>query len=141
MDWNRLIDAANAVRANSYSPYSRYAVGAALEMEDGSVFTGANVENCLPTLAICAERSAMAAAASAGHRRPVALAVVTASSPPAFPCGLCRQLLLEFAADDLPILVANTQGEREETTLGTLIPHGFRLGPENWASTPPPPAD
>lgn len=141
MDWNRLVAAANAVRANSYSPYSRYPVGAALEMEDGSVFTGANVENCLPTLAICAERSAMAAAVSAGQRRPVALAVVTESSPPAFPCGLCRQLLLKFAPDDLPILVTNTEGERRETTLGALIPHGFRLDPENWDPTPPRPAD
>jgi hypothetical protein len=74
-----------------------------------------------------------------GRRMPVALAVVTESSPPAFPCGLCRQLLLEFAEDDLPILVTNIQGERQETTLGALIPHGFRLGPENWAPTPPRP--
>jgi cytidine deaminase len=127
MDWNPLVAAAKAARAHSYSPYSRYAVGAALLMEDGSIFAGANVENCLPTLAICAERSAMAAAASAGHRKPVAVAVVTDSSPPAYPCGLCRQIFLEFAGDDLRILVTNTKGEREETTLGALIPHGFRL--------------
>src|SRR6185295_18056584 len=124
---NPLIAAATAARTHSYSPYSRYAVGAALLMEDGSIFAAANVENCLPTLAICAERAAMAAAASAGHRRPVAVAVITESSPPAYPCGLCRQIFLEFAEDDLPILVTNTKGEREESTLGELLPRGFRL--------------
>lgn len=127
MNWEPLIAAAAAARAHSYSPYSRYAVGAALQMDDGSIFAGANVENCLPSLTTCAERNAMTAAASAGKRKPVAVAVVTESSPPAYPCGLCRQTLLEFAGDDLRILVTNPKGEREETTLGELLPHGFRL--------------
>src|SRR6185436_4898948 len=81
MDWDRLIAAATAARAHAYAPYSRYDVGAALLMEDGSVFAAANVENCLPALGTCAERNAMCAALSAGKRRPVAVAVVTASSP------------------------------------------------------------
>jgi cytidine deaminase len=127
MNWEPLIAAAAAARAHSYSPYSRYAVGAAMQMDDGSIFAGANVENCLPSLTTCAERNAMTAAASAGKRKPVAVAVVTESSPPAYPCGLCRQTLLEFAGDDLKILVTNPKGEREETTLGELLPHGFRL--------------
>lgn len=126
MDWEPLIAAATAARANSYSRYSGFPVGAALLMEDGSIFAGANVENTIPTLAVCAERNAVGAAVSAGRRKPVAVAVVTDSSPPARPCGLCRQTLFEFA-DDLPILVCNLQGEREEVRLSELLPQGFRL--------------
>ena len=132
MDWDKLIAAATAVRANAYAPYRRYPVGAALLMEDGSIWGAANVENCIPTLAVCAERNAMNAAASAGLRRPQALAVVTETSPPACPCGLCRQTFSEFV-DDLPILVTNTKGEREETTLAQLLPNMFRLPPDHWA--------
>lgn len=128
MDWDKLVAAAAAARANAYAPYSRYAVGAALQMEDGSIWAAANVENCIPTLAVCAERNAMNAAASAGLRRPLAIAVITETSPPARPCGLCRQTFSEFV-DDLPILVTNTQGEREETTLARLLPDRFRLPP------------
>ena len=128
MDWDALIAAAAAARANAYAPYSRFPVGAALLMEDGSIQAGANVENCIPALATCAERNAMTAAASAGLRQPRALAVITDTSPPARPCGLCRQTLSEFA-QDLPILLANTQGEREETTLSKLLPDRFFLAP------------
>ncbi|HWM92177.1 MAG TPA: cytidine deaminase [Thermoanaerobaculia bacterium] len=128
MDWDRLIAAAAAARANAYAPYSGFPVGAALLMEDGSIWAGANVENCIPALAVCAERNAMSAAASAGLRRPQAVAVITETSPPARPCGLCRQTLSEFA-DDLPILMTNPQGEREETTLSRLLPDRFSLPP------------
>jgi cytidine deaminase len=130
MDWEPLIAAAMAARANAYAPYSNYLVGAAVLMEDGSVHAGANVESCIPALGICAERSAMSAALSAGLRRPLAVAVVTETSPPARPCGLCRQTLSEFA-DDLPILVVNLQGEREETCLSELLPQRFSL---KWGS-------
>ena len=111
MDWEPLVAAATAARANAYAPYSRFPVGAAILMEDGSIQPAANVENCIPALSICAERNAMSAAASAGLRKPVAVAVVTDTSPPSRPCGLCRQTLSEFA-DDLPILMVNTEGER-----------------------------
>ena len=126
MDWERLITAAQAARVNAYAPYSGFPVGAAVLMEDGSIHAAGNVENCIPALSICAERNAISAAASAGLRRPQAIAVVADMSPPARPCGLCRQTLSEFA-DDLPILVVNTQGEREETTLAELLPQRFKL--------------
>jgi cytidine deaminase len=125
-DWEPLIAAASAARANAYSPYSGFPVGAALRMEDGSIWAGANVENCIPALAVCAERNAMTAAASAGLRRPQALAVVTSTHPPSSPCGLCRQTLAEFA-DDLPILIVNPDGDREEVRLTDLLPRRFRL--------------
>lgn len=130
MDWDRLIAAAAAARANAYAPYSGFPVGAALLMEDGSVWAAANVENCIPALSVCAERNAMTAAASAGLRRPRAVAVITDTSPPARPCGLCRQTLSEFTGTEaLPILVTNPQGEREETTLSALLPDRFFLPP------------
>ena len=87
---------------------------------------GANVENGLLTLSICAERAAVAAAVNAGRRDFLALAVVTGSRPPACPCGLCRQTLAEFC-HDLPVLCVNDAGERTETSLGELLPHAFRL--------------
>jgi len=126
MDWEPLVAAATAARERAYAPYSHFAVGAALLMEDGSIHAAANVENCIPALSICAERNAMSAAASAGLRRPRAVAVVTDASPPARPCGLCRQTLVEFAKD-LPILVVNVHGDREETTLAELFPQPFSL--------------
>jgi homotetrameric cytidine deaminase len=126
MDWEPLVAAATRAQAAAYAPYSRFKVGAALLMEDGSIHAAANCENCLPALSICAERAAMAAAASAGLRRPRAVAVVTEASPPALPCGLCRQTLVEFA-EDLPILVANLTGERRELRLAELFPEPFSL--------------
>jgi len=126
MDWEPLIAAARAAQANSYSPYSGFPVGAAILMEDGSIWAAANVENCLPALSICAERNAMSAAASAGLRRPQAVAVITNTTPPSPPCGLCRQTLSEFA-DDLPILLVNPEGGREEHRLAELLPLRFRL--------------
>src|SRR6185436_17556356 len=102
---------AAAAQRRAYAPYSHFPVGAAFLMEDGSIHAAANVENCIPALSICAERNAMSAAASAGLRKPVAVAVITDASPPARPCGLCRQTLSEFTRD-LPILVVNVAGDR-----------------------------
>ncbi|HTQ81195.1 MAG TPA: cytidine deaminase [Thermoanaerobaculia bacterium] len=126
MDWEPLVAAAATARERAYAPYSRFPVGAAVLMEDGSIHAGANVENGIPALSICAERVAIAAAAAAGLRRPQAVAVVTGTTPPSRPCGLCRQTLAEFAAD-LPILVVNAAGEREELKLSELFPQPFRL--------------
>jgi cytidine deaminase len=123
---SELVEAAHAVRKNAHAPYSHYPVGAAIRTDDGRLFSGANVENASYGLSVCAERSAVVAAVSSGARRITAVAVVTASSPPAAPCGLCRQTLAEFAADDLPVTLANDRGETVRTTLGELLPRAFR---------------
>jgi cytidine deaminase len=123
-----LIDAARAVRAHAYAPYSRYQVGAAVRGGSGRIYAGANVENASYGLALCAERSAVAAAVSAGETAITAVAVVTATSPPAAPCGMCRQVLAELGADDLAITLVNDADEQTETTLGALLPHAFRRG-------------
>ena len=125
---NELIEAARRVRAHAHAPYSRYQVGAAVRGQSGRVYVGANVENASFGLSLCAERSAVAAAVSAGETAIAAAAVVTATSPPAAPCGMCRQVLAEFAGDALPIALVNDAGERQDTTLGALLPQAFRRG-------------
>jgi len=126
IDWEALVAAARAARERAYAPYSDYPVGAALMAADGSIHAACNVENGIPALSTCAERLAVAAAVHAGHHDFAALAVVTESSPPARPCGLCRQTLSEFERD-LPILCVNEDGVREETTLAELFPAAFRF--------------
>lgn len=125
IDWERLEAAARAARASAHAPYSRYPVGAAVLTAGGTVHAAGNVEYAIPALSICAERLAVSAALAAGQGDLAALAVVTGSSPPARPCGLCRQTLAE-AACDLPILCVNDAGERAETTLAELFPAPFR---------------
>ena len=125
---DELIAAARAARAHAYAPYSRYAVGAAVRGANGRIYTGANVENASYGLALCAERNAVMAAVLDGAAPLAGVAVVTETSPPAAPCGMCRQTLAEFAPDSLPIALANTQGEHSETTLGDILPHAFRRG-------------
>jgi len=122
---DELVRAALEARKASYSPYSLYAVGAALRTADGRVFTGCNVENASYGLSVCAERTAILTAVAAGAREIVAIAVATETSPPAAPCGLCRQMLAEFASD-MPIVLVNERGERRETSLAQLLPMGFR---------------
>jgi cytidine deaminase len=94
-----LCQQAQAARENSYAPYSKFRVGAAVQMSDGRRFAGANVENASYGLSVCAERSAVLAAVQGGARELVAVAVCTDLSPPAPPCGMCRQTLAEFASD------------------------------------------
>ena len=94
-----LADAARVAQAEAYAPYSHYRVGAALETDDGRVFTGCNVENASYGLTVCAERNAIAAAVCAGAHRFRRIVVTTDSDPPASPCGACRQVLAEFGTD------------------------------------------
>jgi cytidine deaminase len=117
-DWAPLIAAAREARERAYAPYSRFAVGAALLMEDGSVVAGCNVENRSYGLAICAERGALAAAV-----------VLTATSPPSPPCGMCRESLRELAPGEMPVLLVNLEGERQEWRLEELLPFRFELPP------------
>ncbi|MBI5499023.1 MAG: cytidine deaminase [Deltaproteobacteria bacterium] len=122
--WSRLLAAARRARARAYAPYSRFAVGAALLADDGTIFAGANVENASFGLTICAERSAVVAAVSAGKRRFLALALVAGRGAPASPCGACRQVLHEFAPD-LPIRMASADGRTRDVRLTELLPLGF----------------
>ena len=113
-----------AAQRNAHAPYSGFAVGAAIESVDGRTFVGCNVENASYSLAVCAERNAIAAAVVAGATAFTAVAVATPTTPPAPPCGACRQALREFGPD-LKVILANAKGDRVETTLAALLPLSF----------------
>lgn len=123
---DELIEAACAARAQAYVPYSNYPVGAALLLASGAIVTGVNVENASYGLTICAERTAVFKAVSAGQREIMAVAVCTENA--GSPCGACRQVLTEFAGD-VPVYLVNNNGEGRQTTLYTLLPDHF--GPEH----------
>lgn len=119
----RLVTLARDMLAFSYAPYSRFAVGAALETDTGEIFTGCNVENASYGLTICAEQNAVAAAVARGRRRFRRLVVVTDGQRAVAPCGRCRQVLAEFGTDLVIYGVAN--GEELNWRLGDLIPDHF----------------
>ena len=127
----QVVSAARAARGNAYAPYSRYRVGAAVLTRGGAVYAGCNVENATYGATLCAERSAIAAMVTDGGRDPVAVAVVTAGPRPGAPCGICRQVLVEQAADMKVVLVAEGRDgkviARRTTRLAKLLPEAFRL--------------
>ena len=129
-----LWDAARRVRAHAHAPYSRFAMGAAVLDEQGRVHAGCNVENAAYPQGWCAETSALAAMVSAGGRRVQALLVVGEAADPVTPCGGCRQKLREFAAEDCPIIVADSRAVRGRYTLGQLLPVSF--GPQHLRQGP-----
>jgi cytidine deaminase len=124
-----LVAAAMQAMKSAYAPYSRYPVGAAVMAEDGSVYTGCNVENASYGLTLCAERNAVAAAVAAGDRALVAVAVVAGGDAEPFPCGACRQVLAEFCAPECPVYVARSTDPDfvRQLTVGELLPHTFRF--------------
>ena len=133
-----LIAAARAAQGKAYAPYSGFAVGAAVRLGDGRIFTGANVENASYGLAVCAERTAVLAAVFAGGRQVVAVAVCTSLWPPAAPCGMCRQTLAEFA-HDAEVVLCSPSGPAQRTRLSVLLPHAFRPADlEQFAAQTPP---
>jgi homotetrameric cytidine deaminase len=123
-----LIDAARAVMAHAYAPYSRYAVGAALRAEDGSIHVGANVENAAYPQGQCAEASAIGALVAAGHTRVVEAAVIAGAEEICVPCGGCRQRLREFMPLDATVHLLGASGAREDAPLEALLPRSF--GPD-----------
>ena len=120
-----LVDRAIKMQEFSYVPYSRFPVGAALLCDDGTVFTGCNVENAAFGSTICAERTALLKAVSEGRRTGwMTLAIAGRGSDCCWPCGACRQMLYEFAPG-LRVLAARGDGAFETATLDQLMPHGF----------------
>ncbi|SAM00574.1 hypothetical protein [Absidia glauca] len=114
-------------KETSYSPYSKFRVGAALLTKDGTWYKGCNVENASYGAAICAERTAYCKAVSEGHKDFVALAVSTDQEDFVSPCGICRQFISEFGPGTLPVYLLNVNGEYKPTTLADLLPMSFAL--------------
>ena len=121
---DELVAAARAARGNAYAPYSGYAVGAAIRDTEGAIWVGVNVENASYGATICAERAAIMTMVSAGSLRIAAMAVATRDGGP--PCGMCLQVIGEFASADCPILVAS-EDTVQPYRLADLIPHRFAL--------------
>lgn len=124
MTRNELKAAAVAMLDRAYIPYSHFPVGAALECSDGTVFTGCNIENAGYSPTICAERTAVAKAVSEGHRDFVRIAIAGKSKDYCVPCGVCRQVLQEFAPD-IEVICLNGAGEEKIFSLKELLPYGF----------------
>lgn len=120
-----IAEAQRAMR-NSYSPYSKFKVGAALVTRDDRIFAGTNVENLSYSLTICAERSALMAAVTAGVTDFKLLALVSESDNNILPCGACLQVLAEFC-DDLKIVSVNNSGKKQTTSLREIFPRPFEL--------------
>lgn len=123
-----LIELARRAREKAYVPYSGFPVGAALVAEDGTVFTGCNIENASYGLALCAERTAIFKMASEGHHAISAIAVIADTDGPVSPCGACRQVMAEFAGNGVRVILTNLKGEVQVTTVGDLLPGAFRPG-------------
>jgi cytidine deaminase len=121
MNDDDLVSAALNARNQAYSPYSQFAVGAALLDSSGNVFVGCNVENISFGLTMCAERVALGSAISAGSRKFTCIAIASDSKEPVSPCGACRQVLAEFAPN-LRIVSANLIGNRAQLELAQLLP-------------------
>ncbi len=120
-DLSQLVEAAIAARGKSYSPYSGFAVGAAVQASSGRIFTGTNVENISFGLTLCAERAAVAAAVLQGEHDLRVLALVADSAEPPVPCGACRQVLAEFNPQ-LKIVSLNLSGQQTFDSLSDLLP-------------------
>ncbi|MGD9901595.1 MAG: cytidine deaminase [Spirochaetales bacterium] len=126
-DIKNLIKEAKAVLKYSYSPYSHYAVSAALLTSDGKIFTGVNIENASYGASMCAERVAVFKAVSEGHKNFEAIAVTTAGdSAKPYPCGICRQVLSEFSPN-MTVIVAMDEEHYEVLKLSDILPHKFEL--------------
>jgi len=119
---------AAAMLERAYCPYSHFPVGAAVECEDGTVYTGCNVENAAYPAGICAERNAVFHAVAEGHTRFRRIVIAGKNDDFCVPCGVCRQVLREFSTD-MEIICLNGEGEEKNFTLEELLPHGF--GPEH----------
>jgi cytidine deaminase len=122
----KMRDLAEAASERAYAPYSGFRVGAAVLSEDGEIFTGANVENASYSLSICAERSAIFQAVSAGKRKLAAVVIFTPTERPTPPCGSCLQVIHEFGPAAHVYSFASS-GEPLQATLADLLPHPFDL--------------
>ena len=123
LEIQKLMDCAIKARENAYSPYSHFAVGAALLCEDGTLYEGCNIENASYGLTNCAERTAIFKAVSEGHIKFKALAIVADTEGPCAPCGACRQVMAEFK---IPLIImGNLMGNIKIVTIEELLPFSF----------------
>lgn len=126
IDYDSLIKLAVVAKENAYAPYSGFRVGAALITGDGKVYTGVNIENASFGATNCAERTAVFKAVSEGSRRVMAIAIASDSEHIVFPCGICRQVLVEFGDDDMEVICTNNNSEYKIYKIYELLPEAFK---------------
>ncbi|XMB66484.1 cytidine deaminase [Mycoplasmatota bacterium zrk1] len=128
---NKLIEEAIVASKNAYTPYSKFNVGAAVELTNGKIITGVNVENASYGLTNCAERSALFSVYSLGYKQGdiKAMAVVADTEGPCSPCGACRQVMNELLPKSCEIYLSNFKGDIKRTTINELLP--FSFGPDD----------
>ncbi|MCC7306040.1 MAG: cytidine deaminase [Acidobacteria bacterium] len=119
-----LINAAHGVRENAFAPYSNFKVGAAVETDEGNIYTGCNVESASYGLTVCAERVAIWKGISRGEKKFGRIAVVVDTEDLTPPCGVCRQIIWEFCGD-VPVILANLHGKTETIQMSELLPRAF----------------
>ena len=124
---SKLIEAAIEAKSNSYSPYSKFAVGAAILCKDGNIYRGCNIENGAYPTSICAERVALFKAVSEGERDFIGIAIVSSSSEITPPCGACRQALSEFVREDFDVILAKSKDDYKTFLFAELLPLSFKL--------------
>lgn len=122
-----LINKAIQAREKSYSPYSNFKVGASVMGESGKIYSGCNIENAAYSPTICAERVAIFKAISNGEREIKKIALIGSTDSFTYPCGVCRQVMTEFASDDFEIIVAKNIEEYMSYSLDDLMPNSFRV--------------
>ena len=123
MNFEKLIEVAKNYRKNSYSPYSKFPVGAAVLTKSGKIFGGCNIENASYPLGICAERTAIFKAVSEGEKDFEAIAIIADTESPCSPCGACRQVIAEFKIPK--IIMTNLKGNTKIVTLEEILPFAF----------------
>ena len=123
---SEIVNLSKSAMDHAYAPYSDFKVGAAVMGSSGRMYSGCNVENASYGLSVCAERVAVFKAVSEGEKEIMAVAIASSTGKPAFPCGACRQVMAEFAADDMEVYLVSDEGV-EKHTLAELLPNAFRL--------------
>jgi cytidine deaminase len=125
MDYKKLAKIAIDARENAYVPYSKFKVGAAVLTVDGSIYSGCNIENASYGATNCAERTAIFKAVSEGHKKIKAIAIVGDMSTNTYPCGICRQVIVEFATEDINIILVKNEDEYVVKTMEEILPGAF----------------
>ena len=121
---SELMDMAKEAMKSAYAPYSHFSVGAAVETDDGKVYCGCNIENSSYGATICAERTAISKAVSEGYRRITRIAICDSNNSFAWPCGICRQVMSEFAVEDFYVILEDN-GNLSNFFLKELLPNSF----------------
>ncbi|MBP2033044.1 cytidine deaminase [Clostridium algifaecis] len=125
MDYSKLIYKAIKAREEAYAPYSNFKVGASVMTEDGSIYSGCNIENASYGATNCAERTAIFKAVSEGHRKLKAIAIVGSPEEYTYPCGICRQVIVEFSQDNMDIIIAKNKDDYIVKKLDEIMPGAF----------------